>query len=281
MRVLASGGGVGSLGGAGQGRGCSDRLVRVECGASSRRHVRRGLQSGVCAQCSLLCGVAVERHAVTGTGGGGHSAASSRPHTKPPHHHFLATARTPPHTHTSYTALLPMSPPPAGFPSVGKSSLLTELTGTESEAAAYEFTTLTCIPGVIHYNDSKIQLLDLPGIIEGAAEGKGRGRQVGAGRGWGVGGCGRLCCIAALSQWTATARLIRRWCRHCEPPGAAATGLAPSWSPRFPLINPFPPGRTLPPPTRSLRCASPRTCCSWCWTPPSPSTTSRWARVGA
>lgn len=31
---------------------------------------------------------------------------------------------------------------------------------------------------VIHYNDSKIQLLDLPGIIEGAAEGKGRGRQV-------------------------------------------------------------------------------------------------------
>ena len=65
-----------------------------------------------------------------------------------------------------------------GFPSVGKSTLLSQLTGTESEAAAYEFTTLTCIPGVIHYNDAKIQLLDLPGIIEGASEGKGRGRQV-------------------------------------------------------------------------------------------------------
>ncbi|GAB4821710.1 hypothetical protein N2152v2_008756 [Parachlorella kessleri] len=65
-----------------------------------------------------------------------------------------------------------------GFPSVGKSTLLTQLTGTKSEAAAYEFTTLTCIPGVIHYNDAKIQLLDLPGIIEGAAQGKGRGRQV-------------------------------------------------------------------------------------------------------
>lgn len=65
-----------------------------------------------------------------------------------------------------------------GFPSVGKSTLLTQLTGTTSEAAAYEFTTLTCIPGVIHYNDAKIQLLDLPGIIEGASEGKGRGRQV-------------------------------------------------------------------------------------------------------
>ena len=56
---------------------------------------------------------------------------------------------------------------------MGKSTLLTALTGTKSEAAAYEFTTLTCIPGVIHYNEAKIQLLDLPGIIEGAAEGKG------------------------------------------------------------------------------------------------------------
>eukprot|EP00898_Chlorokybus_atmophyticus_P001686 jgi/Chlat1/2518/Chrsp175S02378 len=65
-----------------------------------------------------------------------------------------------------------------GFPSVGKSTLLTTLTGTHSEAAAYEFTTLTCIPGVVHYNDAKIQLLDLPGIIEGASQGKGRGRQV-------------------------------------------------------------------------------------------------------
>ncbi|CAI0470662.1 unnamed protein product [Linum tenue] len=54
-----------------------------------------------------------------------------------------------------------------GFPSVGKSTLLTMLTGTQSEAASYEFTTLTCIPGIIHYNDTKIQLLDLPGIIEG------------------------------------------------------------------------------------------------------------------
>lgn len=65
-----------------------------------------------------------------------------------------------------------------GFPSVGKSSLLAKLTGTKSEAAAYEFTTLTCIPGNIYYKGVRIQLLDLPGIIEGAAHGKGRGRQV-------------------------------------------------------------------------------------------------------
>jgi small GTP-binding protein len=65
-----------------------------------------------------------------------------------------------------------------GFPSVGKSSILNYMTETESEAAAYEFTTLTCIPGVLMINDAKLQLLDLPGIIEGASQGRGKGRQV-------------------------------------------------------------------------------------------------------
>ena len=63
-----------------------------------------------------------------------------------------------------------------GFPSVGKSSLLNKVTEQESEAAAYEFTTLTCIPGQLFVHGAELQLLDLPGIIEGAADGKGRGR---------------------------------------------------------------------------------------------------------
>ena len=65
-----------------------------------------------------------------------------------------------------------------GFPSVGKSTLLTRLTGSFSAAASYEFTTLTCVPGVFTYKGAKLQVLDLPGIIEGAKDGKGRGKQV-------------------------------------------------------------------------------------------------------
>lgn len=65
-----------------------------------------------------------------------------------------------------------------GFPSVGKSTLMSKLTGVFSEVAAYEFTTLTTVPGVLEYNGAKLQILDLPGIIEGAKDGKGRGRQV-------------------------------------------------------------------------------------------------------
>lgn len=65
-----------------------------------------------------------------------------------------------------------------GFPSVGKSTILSHFTETKSEVNERDFTTLTCIPGMLYYKNCKIQILDLPGIIEGASEGRGKGRQV-------------------------------------------------------------------------------------------------------
>lgn len=56
--------------------------------------------------------------------------------------------------------------------------MLSKLTNTESAVSAVEFTTLTAIPGNLMYKGARIQLLDTPGIIEGASQGKGKGRQV-------------------------------------------------------------------------------------------------------
>ncbi|MBI4639247.1 MAG: 50S ribosome-binding GTPase [Candidatus Tectomicrobia bacterium] len=63
-----------------------------------------------------------------------------------------------------------------GPPNAGKSSLLKAFSGVQIKVAPYMFTTTKPIPAIIHYGGAPLQLVEVPGLIEGASHGTGHGK---------------------------------------------------------------------------------------------------------
>ncbi len=64
-----------------------------------------------------------------------------------------------------------------GMPNAGKSTLVSKLTTAHPKVANYQFTTLTPVLGVCEYKNERMVFADIPGLIEGASEGKGLGHE--------------------------------------------------------------------------------------------------------
>lgn len=63
-----------------------------------------------------------------------------------------------------------------GPPNIGKSSLLKKLSSIQIKVADYEFTTLKPIPAMVNFGGAQVQIVEIPGLLQGASEGRGSGK---------------------------------------------------------------------------------------------------------
>lgn len=63
-----------------------------------------------------------------------------------------------------------------GAPNIGKSSLLKKLSSIQIKVADYAFTTLKPIPAIVDFGGALVQIVEIPGLLQGASEGKGGGK---------------------------------------------------------------------------------------------------------
>ena len=113
-----------------------------------------------------------------GKAGVGNQAYANRQHTQNLTSHAVqkALAGAGEITHLELELKLIADVGLVGFPNAGKSSLLSAMSRARPKIASYPFTTLHPLVGTIQYKDDfKIVMADVPGLIDGAADGRGRG----------------------------------------------------------------------------------------------------------